>query len=94
MKLATLILGLVLLTGCEPAMVKPETDVSVGIVDGKELRRIAVSDTGIGTHFVYYFPIDKRQPISNNMRVGKISTVIVLVDGRPVSTNSMILEKP
>ncbi len=88
------ILGLALLTGCGPARIEPNSDVEVGIVKGKSLHRLSVSDGGGSTHYVYYFPTDKQQPISNNMRMGKISTVIVLIDGKPISTNVVILEDP
>lgn len=93
MKKYLLVLGLALVAGCGPAVVDNQTDVSVGTVDGKELRRVKVSGDG-NVHYVYYFPTDHRQPVSNNMRMGKTGTVIVMIDNKPVSTNIIYLEDP
>lgn len=91
MKRFLLLLGLVTLVGCGPPVIDQTTDVSVGTIDGRELRRVKIGGDGNG-HYVYYFPSDRTQPTSNNMRVGKTGTVIVLIDGQPVSTNRIILE--
>lgn len=81
MKLAILLLGITLIVGCGPAMVNPNSDVSVGIVNGKELRRVCI--TGDGTvHYVYYFPTDPNQPVSNNFRSGKTGSVAVSIDNK------------
>lgn len=91
MKRIVLLLGLVLLAGCGPAVVDPNSDKLIGTVDGKELRRVQITGEG-NVHYVYYFPSDHKQPISNNFRSGKTSSVVVFIDNKPVSTNIIILE--
>lgn len=93
MKRFVLLLGLVLLTGCGPLVVEPDTDKPVGTVDGKELHCVRVSGGGC-VHYIYYFPSAPKQPISNNYRSGKTSAVVVFIDNKPVSTNIVILEDP
>ena len=90
MKRIALLLGLIFLTSCGPPAIDSETDESVGTINGKELRRVYIAGDGRG-HFVYYFPSDPKQPVSNNYRSGKTSSVIVFVDGIPVSTNVIII---
>jgi len=82
-----------LLVGCDPPAVKMNSDIQIGIVDGKVLHRVTTSSGEGSTHYIYYFPSDRSQPISNNMRIGKVGTVIVLIDGQPVSTNRITLEQ-
>ncbi len=96
MKKYLAIVGLVaatLLVGCDPPAVDKESDVQVGVVNGKALRRVRVSSGEGSTHYIYYFPSDRSQPINNNMRIGKVATVIVMIDGQPVSTNRITLEQ-
>ncbi len=85
------LLGLVLLTGCGPVEVDQTTDILVGTINGKPLRRVEVSSQG-SIHFIYYFPTDSTQPVSNNYRAGKVSHVVVFIDGKAISTNTIILE--
>jgi hypothetical protein len=83
---------LLLLVGCEPEPPRVvETLLLQDIqVNGKSLSRIQV-DSGFGNHhYIYYFhdPVAE-QPITVNYRQGKTSVVVVLVDGKPVSTNQI-----
>jgi hypothetical protein len=82
MKKYLVLLGLMLLTGCdEPPNIRENSDVEVGRVNGKVMRRVVIHD-GVNYNYVYYFPDDPRQPISNNTTRGKRKMVVVTDQGQ------------
>ena len=82
-----LCVGLTFLLGCKDNPTVTETK-DVTVINGRTLKRATITSGPLNDHYVYYFAdTDGSQPISVNYRSGKISEVIVLLDGEPISTN-------
>ena len=80
-----------LLVGCD-GVPKVEETRKVGVINNKTYYVTTVYDGYGSKHYVYYTKEDVTQPVTVNFRSGKVSQVIVMVDGIVVSSN--MLEMP